>query len=103
MTATAYAPRHAEVDPLAAHNEVDPRDPHDSYEIAEVAEVLRGMPLDPAALGDGSPSDWTLSVLCLLAGVGDTDAHDYIAPRVQEAAKVLLREVGWPGEAFQGA
>lgn len=104
MTQTAYAPRHSDIDPVeATHYAYDPSDPHDALELLEVVEVLRGMPLDPNALGDGGPSDWTLSILFALAGRGDSDAHAYIAPRLEAAALQLLAEVGYPGDAFQGA
>jgi hypothetical protein len=97
-----YSPRHAATDPLAIHNAFDPSDPHDAYERDEVVSVLRGMPLDPEHFGDSSTDDWSLSILVLLAGWGDEDSADYLMPRVQAAARVLLAEVGCPGDAFAG-
>jgi hypothetical protein len=96
---TTYVPRHA--DPLDTYP-YDPEDPRERFEMEEVREVLAAMPLDPDALGDGGASDWTLSILFALAGRGDPDTHAYIGPRVEAAAQAILRDIGWPGDAFQG-
>lgn len=99
-----YTPRHSNVDPTEReHYRFDPTDPRERFEMEECAEVLRAMPLDPDRLGDGGPSDWTLSILFAMAGAGDEDALAYIAPRLRAAALEVLSEVGYPGEAFQGA
>lgn len=92
-----YAARHAD------EYAIDPSDPCDRMDIDEVREVLAAMPLDPEALGDSSESDWTLSILFLLAGKGDADAHAWVAPRVAAAALAMLTDLGYPGDAFTGA
>lgn len=102
MTTATYTPRHRHPDVDAIHNSFDPDDSRDAYEVSEVTEVLRGLPLDPDTLGDGGRSDWALSILFALAGKGDEDAHAYLAPRIEVAALTLLREIGYPSDAFQG-
>lgn len=103
MTTTAYAPRHRHPDVDHVLDMFDPSDPRDAYEVEEVTEVLRALPLDPDALGDGGVSDWSLSILFALAGRGDEDAYAYLAPRIEVAALRILADLGYPGEAFQGA
>lgn len=98
---TTYTPRHAAPD--TDDYGVDLDHPQERYQLEELREVLDGMPLDADHLGDGGPSDWTLSVLFALAGYGDADAHAYLAPRVEHVAREILRGIGYPGDAFQGA
>lgn len=101
---TTYTPRHADVDPTEReHYRYDPDDPRERFEMEEVREVLSAMPCDPDHLGDGGPDDWTLAILFALAGVGDSDAHLYIAPRVEAAALSILADLGYPGPGFEGA
>jgi hypothetical protein len=75
----------------------------DRMEVEDIADVLRAMPLVADELGNGSTSDWTLCILFALAGKGDTDALDYMAPRLEAAALMVLKDIGYPGPAFEGA
>jgi hypothetical protein len=84
------------------HYRFEATDHRDRLEAEEIADILRAMPLDADALGDGGQSDWTLSILFALAGKGDSDALLYIAPRLEAAALMVLKDVGYPGDAFQG-
>lgn len=99
---TGYVGRHRD---LTDHDDypLDLDHPQERYQLEEVEEVLRAMPLDADHLGDGGVSDWTLSILFALAGQGDADAHAYLAPRVEHAARRILADLGYPGDAFQGA
>lgn len=102
-TATEYVGRHrAEADDPTGYV-FDPMDPCDRYEVEEVKEVLSAMPLDPDLLGDGGPSDWTLSILFAVAGLGDPDASEWVLPRLQTAALAILSDLGYPGPGFAGA
>lgn len=74
----------------------------DAFEVEEIADVLSAMPLDGDELGDGSASDWTLTILIALAGWGEPDTLDYVTPRLEAAAKKVLAKIGCPGPAFAG-
>ena len=73
----------------------------DRLEVEEIADALRHLPLDADELGDGSASDWTLSILLALAGRGAPDALDYMAPRLEAAALLVLADVGYPGPEWR--
>lgn len=98
---TTYTPRHAA--PVEDDYPLDLDCPMEAWQMEQVTEVLRAMPLEAENLGDGGLSDWTLAILFALAGAGDSDAHAYLAPRVEHAARAILAELGYPGDAFQGA
>jgi hypothetical protein len=88
--------------PEDVHYRFEAADSRDRYEAEVIADILRAMPLEADALGDGGESDWTLSILFALAGKGDSDALLYIAPRLEAAALMVLADLGYPGDAFQG-
>lgn len=81
----------------------DPADPETRFEVEEAIECLSHMPLVADDLGDGSVSDWTLTILLCILGEGDPDAAEWAVPRVQAAAREVLSRIGYPGPGFAGA